>query len=221
MPERNFLDRGRISPVSLAVVIAVHGAALTALFLARGPVVIPHKWQRIEVVHIPNPPDPEPIPEAEPNREVRPQRQASAIDTPPRLIDLPTDSGQIAYPPLPPLPADPSPPGNSVTADPPAPPAPPVRTQPEIDPRFAAQLQPPYPPAEERAEREGVVRVRVTVGPDGRVKALERLSATSDAFWAATERHARARWRFRPATLDGRPVESTMTITLRFQLPSR
>ena len=62
------------------------------------------------------------------------------------------------------------------------------------------------------------MRVRVLIGADGRVKEIVRLSATSDAFWEATRRRALARWRFRPATEDGRPVESSMTLTVNFEL---
>ena len=62
------------------------------------------------------------------------------------------------------------------------------------------------------------MRLRVTIGADGRVKAVQRLDATSDAFWRSTERHALSRWRFRPATVDGRPVESTKVLTITFQI---
>jgi protein TonB len=93
-----------------------------------------------------------------------------------------------------------------------------MRIDAEFDPRFADMIQPPYPPSEERAQREGSVRLRVTIGADGRVKAVERLSATSDAFWRAAERHALARWRFRPATVDGRAVESRKVLSLHFRL---
>jgi protein TonB len=62
------------------------------------------------------------------------------------------------------------------------------------------------------------VRLRLTIGADGRVKAVRRLAASSDAFWSATERHARARWRFRPATLDGRPIESSKVMTVFFRI---
>jgi protein TonB len=60
--------------------------------------------------------------------------------------------------------------------------------------------------------------VRVTIGADGRVKAVQMVSATSDAFWRATQQHALARWRFRPATLDGRPVESTKLMNVYFRI---
>jgi protein TonB len=80
------------------------------------------------------------------------------------------------------------------------------------------ELLPPYPAAEERAEREGTVVVRLVIGADGRVEAVEKISAASEAFWRATERHALRAWRFSPATVDGRPVESTQTMTVKFEL---
>jgi protein TonB len=62
------------------------------------------------------------------------------------------------------------------------------------------------------------VRVRVTIGVDGRVRAVEQVSATSAAFYRATERQALRHWRFRPATLDGRPVESRLVLEVIFRL---
>jgi protein TonB len=93
-----------------------------------------------------------------------------------------------------------------------------MRIDAEFDPRFADAMQPAYPTSEQRAQRDGSVRLRVTIGADGRVKAVERLSATSDAFWRATERHALSRWRFRPATVDGRPVESRKVLSVHFRI---
>jgi protein TonB len=132
---------------------------------------------------------------------------------------------QIELPPLNPVgpqagrqPAGP-PAGGTTVPDPPreAPP-PPVRRGAELDPRFASAVQPQYPIAEQRAGRGGTVVIRVTIGPDGRVRAAERMSATSDAFWAAAERQALTRWRFRPATVDGRPVESSRVMTIHFRI---
>jgi len=50
------------------------------------------------------------------------------------------------------------------------------------------------------------------------VTAVQRLSATSDAFWRVTERQALSRWRFRPATVDGRPVETSREMTVTFRI---
>ena len=97
-------------------------------------------------------------------------------------------------------------------------PAPPVRIEAQLDPRFASALQPQYPASEQRAQNSGTVRIRVTIGTDGRVRAVERVSATSDAFCAAAERQALSRWRFRPATVDGRPVESIKVMTVHFRI---
>jgi len=92
---------------------------------------------------------------------------------------------------------------------------PPVRVEARMR---TADLQPPYPPSEEKMEREGKVSIRVVIGMDGRVKSAEKVSATNEAFYTATERHALRAWRFSPATVDGKPVESTKVITVNFQL---
>jgi protein TonB len=93
-----------------------------------------------------------------------------------------------------------------------------VRVDAQFDPRFAGALQPPYPAAEQRNAREGEVRVRVTIAPDGRVAAVEKVSATSDAFWQVTQRQALSRWRFKPATVDGKPVQSSKVLSVFFKL---
>jgi protein TonB len=112
---------------------------------------------------------------------------------------------------------DPGPPGNSaVPADPPRPAAEPVRLAAQMDPR--SELQPPYPASEQRAGSEGTVVVLLTIGTDGRVTAVRRISAASDAFWRATERHALRHWRFKPATVDGVPVVSTKRLTVHFRM---
>lgn len=86
------------------------------------------------------------------------------------------------------------------------------------DPRFANALQPPYPAAEQRAGNSGRVVLRVLIGADGRVKQVERIAAASDAFFAAAERQALTKWRFKPATSDGTPIEQWKTMSLRFVL---
>lgn len=88
------------------------------------------------------------------------------------------------------------------------------------DPRFVRDFQPDYPPSELREQRDGLVTVRVRIGADGRVKAVESLSATSPAFFEATRRQALGRWRFKPATRGGVAEESWQTLTVRFELGS-
>lgn len=103
--------------------------------------------------------------------------------------------------------------------DPPASRAEPVMVRAQPDPRFAAMLQPPYPTTMIRAGLGGVVVVRVQIGPDGRVMALEAVSASDDAFLRATREHALRKWRFVPATRDGVPIASWRDMTVRFVLP--
>lgn len=94
----------------------------------------------------------------------------------------------------------------------------PILTAVSIDPRYMRDFQPDYPPAMQRAQEEGKVTVRVSIGADGRVISVEKLFATSDAFWEAARKQALAKWRFRAATRDGVPVESEKVLTVRFTL---
>lgn len=109
-------------------------------------------------------------------------------------------------------------PGPAIILPPADPPRDPVLTDPVIDPRAQARFQPDYPGTMIRQGVEGSVTVRVSIGTDGRVTAIEKISATDDSFWLVTQRHAMKTWRFRPATRDGVPVASTKVLTVRFTL---
>jgi periplasmic protein TonB len=94
----------------------------------------------------------------------------------------------------------------------------PVRTTASVDPRFHSLLQPAYPPGLVRAEIEGSATVRVLIGVDGRVKAVEAVRADEEGFLAATREQALRKWRFKPATEDGAPVESWREMTVTFRI---
>lgn len=220
MAQQGFLEQKPRSPASLTIVIALHGAAIAALMLAkmdyeREPTVITDAYN----VKPDDPPPPEKVERAEP------KQAESRIETVTPLIKTPVMTNlEIPEPKI----GDPAPfispsigPANAeLPADPPLPPPPPppapVREEARIDPR--ARLQPPYPPAEERAEVTGSVTVVVTIGTDGRVKNVEKVRAATDAFYRATEQQALRHWRFKPATVDGKPVESRKTMTVHFRL---
>jgi protein TonB len=213
-----FEQQQRRSPVSLALVVALHAAGFGALILAGGTQFLQQPPLRTTIVDVTIPPDPEPIPP----REVEPQRPTQwpvFIDTVPPLGPVNDNRPTTGS-------SDPGPsvvgdPGPRVVESPPTrPPDPPplVRREPQLDPRYARDLQPPYPAQELRAERDGLVRIRLTIAPNGRVAAVQRLSATSDAFWRVTEQQALRRWRFRPATLDGRPVQGVKEMTVNFRI---
>jgi len=214
MTEAGFFAQKRSSPTSLALVILLHAAVLAAVIMIKAPQFIVDHGGPIVVTSIPIEQDPPP----DPQRQERRSEQPAPIDRVRTVVDLHRDPVIITPPWTPPLP----PPGDGFVITPPPPPLPPpppaVRRGAELDPRFAGELQPPYPAEEHRAQREGRVQVRVTIAPSGRVSAVVRLMATSDAFWRVTERQALDHWRFRPATVDGRPVADSKVMTLQFRL---
>jgi len=223
MNANGFLEQQPARPLSFGMVLGLHGAAVAAVLLIKGPAFERAPDRPTNVYQVP----PVAVPPVEPpprqKVETPQQPQLSRLDVPPRVIptpvpSVPVTSERVVNPPVGPvIGTNPNPPpviGSSTAAliRPPAKPLPVrdlVRIEAQFDPRFASALQPPYPLLEEREEREGAVSVRVTIGADGRVTAVERLDATNDAFWRATQRQALSRWRFKPATVDGKPVKST------------
>lgn len=68
-------------------------------------------------------------------------------------------------------------------------------------------------------EEEGRVVLRLQISADGRV--LESKIERSSGFVRLDEaaRQALVLCRFRPATLDGQPIPSTVLLPYRFELP--
>ena len=220
MREGGFLEQKRASPMGFTLVVVGHAVVLGAVVLIKGPQFIAQEVTRTEIfTPIPPPPSEPPPPEPRKQAAEVPQQPTVMDQVPPVIDRIPTQGPVVTDQPLPPL-RDSLPPGPVFVpkADPLPPPPDPVRVEARYDQRYASALQPPYPASEQRAQRSGQVRLRVTIGTDGRVKAVEKLSATSDAFWEMAERHALNRWRFRPATVDGRPVESQKVMTLHFRI---
>ena len=218
MTGTGFYEQKRFSPTGLGVVIALHAGALAAVALAKPTIFVDTHKGPIDLIEIRTPPEPPENPPPPPQVE-QPRRQISQLDTTIPVIDVNPPGPAVTGPPAPPPPL----PGQAGTATTGSTGAtttvlPPMRIAAEFDPRFAGAMQPEYPTSEQRAQRDGRVRLRVTIGTDGRVRSVERLEATSDAFWRATERHALARWRFRPATVDGEPVESTKVLNVYFRI---
>lgn len=216
--------RFHINPTSMAVALAINGGVLAALFLA-APEWVPGQVERpaLTTRNIPLPPEPVPIPpEPQPTTDSTPLLQPAPAplprpDMPTPLADVPSTGPVFDIGPLP-TPLPPVRPGGTGTGTRPVETPAPVMVGVSVDPRFADRFQPAYPPSEQREGRDGQVVVRVLVGTDGRVKAIERVSATSDAFFAATRRQALSQWRFRPATRDGVGIESWYRMSVTFVL---
>ena len=210
-----FAQPRKFSPSSLAIAVALNGALVAGLILS----VPEFKTKVVTVltatnIPIDQPPPPKPIPQPQPRITHRPTT-APQIDHVIPLVDTPRGPSVVLPPPPPPFAS-----GTDTTIDriiaPPA--KPPVLIDATIDQRYAREFQPVYPAGEQRLGNEGKVMIRVLVGTDGRVKQVERVSAPSEAFWQTTERQALSRWRLRPATRDGVPVEAWRTMTVRFEI---
>lgn len=217
MYANHHLSPSRLNPAGLGAAIAINAAVVAALIFA-APHVVPRAPDKPTTIWNVEPDEPPP-PEALPQPKIPP---AEKIFTPVPPLDLPIRLAEslettTTLPPPPsgdligktealPIPVEP-------------PPVPlPALVEPSIDQRYAADLQPMYPPAERRAGREGSVTIRVLIGVDGRVKEAQQVRATSDHFWRATLDRALAKWRFKPGTRGGVPVEAWRTMTLRFVL---
>jgi protein TonB len=162
----------------------------------------------------PPPPDPKPHP-----KTPTPQDQkiyVPPILTPPIVNDPPIDLTRLTPPP--PQPDGPIGKAPDVGSIQPVVIAKPVMVDAFVESRYQGLLQPPYPPEEQRAGNTGRVVLRVLIGTDGRVKQVEKVFAASDAFFAAAQRQALGKWRFKPATKDGVPIEQWKTMSLRFEI---
>lgn len=171
----------------------------------------------IKTFMLPKDPPPDP-PKLSPRTDPIAQRAPALLPPLPSLQGVPINPAPLNVGPVQPsipLLSDPGEGSGTVNA---VPILKPVLVASRYDTRYNNDLQPPYPAEEIRAGRSGRVVVRVLVGVDGRIKAVERVSAASDAFFAATERQALAKWRFIPATKDGIPIEQWKTMSLRFVL---
>ena len=207
----------RRHPKTLVLIVAVHAAALAAVMSAK--MDLPEKFDPrrtiVDLIPAPPPPPPEPLPQP----DLRPPTDLP-ITVPDQIIPTPPSDTPIVSEPtiVPPLPGPLNPrisdPGPSLPI---IPKADPVRT----GPRFATAehwLKPPYPPEKIRLEEEAALKLRLTIDERGRVIAVDPVGATDPSFLAAARKHILARWKYKPATEDGRPVSSSTVITLRFQL---
>lgn len=202
---------------SMGASLLITGSILAALVFVAPKVVRAPVDPALEIYEVRDKPPPPPDPDQKPQSE---QVRESPPYVPPALIAIPIELPPIETTPIEPL--KPPPPvlgvDKGIAETPPVVVPPPPLLPALRDPRFARDFQPPYPNDMIRQEREGKVVVRVRIGTDGRVKAVERVRSESDSFFEATKRHALAKWRFKPATRGGTPEESWQQLTVNFVL---
>ena len=82
---------------------------------------------------------------------------------------------------------------------------------------LVSQVQPEYTPEAREARIQGTIELRATVREDGTVKVEEVKRGLGygldEAASAAVEQ-----WRFRPGTINGKPVKVMMSILVNFSL---
>jgi periplasmic protein TonB len=226
MAYADFENRARLNPYGLGGALFLSGGMVIAIALA-APNVMPNLdvYERLSTTVPTAPPIEKALPEKKQKEAPLPVLRAPPNTVPhleaDRFIPFtpePVDMTKIVKPDPKPdfVKPDPKPEPKIEATLPPL--AVPVRVVASVDPRFQAALQPPYPSSKRREEVGGRATVRVLIGIDGRVKAVESVRTDDPAFFEATRDQAFKKWRFRPATIDGKPVESWKTMSVMFKM---
>ena len=211
-----YSPRTKFDPGSMGLALVLNGTIVAGLIAFAAPNMV-HRIINppINVITIAPPKEPPPPELATPELKSQAPTPRETVAVPETIVPtLPSDTTPYTAPTTPPGPVGGTIDGGFVAPVKPAP----VVTGAELDSRFASTFQPDYPVGERRAEHQGRVVVRVLVGVDGRVKQVEKVSAPSNDFFEATERRALQKWRFKPATRDGIPIEVWKTVGVSFVL---
>ena len=107
-------------------------------------------------------------------------------------------------------------PRNGDSAEPPPPPAETRKAPMIVKAESLQRVQPDYPTNARTARQAGMVTVEVSINERGDVVAAQVISGPSLLRQAATA--AARRWKFKPATRDGKPISSASTIMFNFKL---
>ncbi|KTD99844.1 energy transducer TonB [Sphingopyxis sp. H038] len=216
LPRNSYGSDARHHPVAALFAVGLPAALVLAVALSPMIVEMVPKSEPMTgtLIELEKPLDPPPPKQAD---DVEPMPRAAST---PDVIDpvVPTTSLTEPWadtgPSIPDVgPVDPGPPARA--ADPPTIPK---LVLAQLDQRYADLFQPDYPARAQREGIEGVAVVRVLIGTDGRVKAVELVSADDAAFFEATKRRALAKWRFKPATRGGVAEESWKEMRVRFEI---
>lgn len=215
-------SRRQLSPTTLVAIVAVHGAALTALALAKmDGAKIREVITTVYPVHEdPPPPPPEPLPQPDPPQ---PRPSDSRVDQPKPTLPLPPTGGEVTFDPglstkdTGPIIGPGTDPVPLPRPDPVPLPKPGITAGPVLQ-TSGEQLRPPYPENKRRLEEEATLRLRLGIDERGRVVSVDPVGAADPEFLASARGHLLRYWRYRPATEDGRAVATSIVVTLRFQL---
>ena len=206
-----------VAIVIVALIHAVIGYAFVTGLAYQYVKKVSEKLNTFDVEEPPPPPPDEPPPPP-PDIPLTPP----PVVTPPPIV-------QTNTPPPVVIQTVPVPPPVFIPTPLPAPPPPPPPAPPRVSQAATARGNPgqyfgpdAYPDAALRAQAQGRVVARLTVGADGRVSACEIVTSSGNSDLDSTTcRIARSRVRYTPAKdQDGRPIaQSGITLPVRWQLP--
>jgi len=209
----------RSSPSTMLMIIGGHVAVVALAMSAKFIVEHGRADPPIIIENIPLPQDPPPPPPPKPDERTQVRAKSEVfVPKPVETIPLPgpIDLDTTTRPT--------QPTGPTVGDEPPGPVAPilPLRADPvRLGPRLAtppSALRPPYPTSKLDNQEEAALRLRLSIDERGRVVAVDPVGTADAAFLNAARKHLIARWKYKPATVDGKPVASSTVITLRFEL---
>jgi len=212
---------------SLLLSFAFHAAALAAAWFALAPE--PTVAQAPPALVFRTPP-PAPQPDALPAAPALPAGPAPAVDAPEAFPDEPEPPPEPGRPER--LPALDRPrmaklsrpllarPATQEPAPRPAPrePGPEAVVSTAARPLAANRPDVPYPLRAKRRGHEGTVVLRVEVSVAGEAKRIDVARSSGHPSLDRAAVRAVRRWRFVPATRDGRPVAATVRIPIEFRL---
>lgn len=90
-------------------------------------------------------------------------------------------------------------------------------TRPVVEPKKTRNVAPRYPPNAQQQRVAGVVILEATITTSGCVTAMHTVRSV-DPFLAMEAMRTVLQWRYSPTLIDGRAVDTSMTVTVNFTL---
>ena len=202
--------------IGVAAALAFTGSAGFALYVGLNGALITLVKENIKAV----------VTTEEVKNETPPPPPPPDFKPPPVNAIVPEVTIDLAAAPPPPVtnaisntpPPPPAPPKPVVTAPPPPPPPPPPPTPPVATTSHAVTAD-DYPPVSIRLQEQGKVQIKYTIGPEGSVsECAVTMSSGNPRLDDAACTMVKKRWKFKPATQDGKAVAVSVPAEVIFAL---
>ncbi len=209
----------RSKPVAFCASLGIVAALGSAFVMLSGPTIILKKQKPLVVtMELLPPPPPEVSQETPPPPPATPQLVA-----PPPIVRVPTPPAMVPAPspetPLPPTIVSVPAPSVAAAPAPPAPPAPPAEpVSGDLSLNMLDATPPRYPVESRRKREQGIVRLSVLVGTDGRVADVGVAGSSGSERLDQAALSAVRRWRWSPLKRGGVATMVRGIVTIPFVL---